>query len=113
MTLALRTLPGPRVPGEISPRKLLNDFLHSGVSKFYTHPAVAGSIFIGSLFAVYFTDVFTYLMMNHLGHALMEFHFLLSGFLFYYVVVGVDPSPRQLPPIMRMRRAITSSKPST
>jgi len=102
MTLALRTLPGPRVPGEISPRKLLNDFLHSGVSKFYTHPAVAGSIFIGSLFAVYFTDIFTFLMMNHIGHAFMEFHFLLSGFLFYYVVVGVDPSPRQLPPIMRM-----------
>lgn len=101
-TLALRTLPGPRRPGELSPRKLLNDFLHSKVSRFYTHPVVAGVIFIGSLYAVYFSDLFEFLMGSHLGHAVMEFHFLLSGFLFYYVVVGIDPSPRQLPPMMRM-----------
>lgn len=102
MTLALRTLPGPRVPGEMSPRKLLNDFLHSKLSRFYTHPVVASVLFIGSLYAVYFSDLFEFLMGSHLGHAAMEFHFLFSGFLFYYVVVGIDPSPRQLAPMMRM-----------
>lgn len=102
MTLALRTLPGPRQPGELSPRKMLNDLLHSKLSRFYTHPVVAAILFIGSLYAVYFSDLFEYLMGSHLGHAAMEFHFLLSGFLFYYVVVGIDPSPRKLPPMMRL-----------
>lgn len=102
MTLALRTLPGPRVVGELSPRKMLNDLLHSKLSRFYTHPVVASILFIGSLYAVYFSGLFEYLMSSHLGHAAMEFHFLASGFLFYYVVVGIDPSPRQLPPMMRL-----------
>lgn len=102
ITLALRTLPGPRVPGEHSPRSLLNAFLHSWISRIYTHPVVAAMLFVGSLFAIYFTDLFEALMRTHTGHAFMEFHFMMSGILFYYVVMGVDPSPRPLPPFMRV-----------
>jgi cytochrome c oxidase assembly factor CtaG/putative copper export protein len=101
MTLALRALPGPREPGEHSPRSLLNSFLHSGFSRFVTHPIAAATIFMGSLYAIYFTGAFEYLMRSHTGHAFMEIHFLLSGFLFYYVIVGVDPSPRRIPPLAR------------
>lgn len=102
MTLALRTLPGPRVPGERSPRWMLNQFLHSRLSALFTNPIVASMLFIGSLYFVYFTGIFEFLMGTHLGHALMEFHFLASGLLFYYVVIGVDPSPKRLPPVMRI-----------
>lgn len=101
MTLALRTLPGPRRPGEVSPRKLLNDFLHSRFAAIVTHPVVAAFLFVGSLYAVYFTDLFDALMRSHWGHVGMEVHFLGSGLLFYYVIIGVDPSPRRLPPIAR------------
>lgn len=101
VTLALRTLPGPRRPGENSPRSLFNAALHSRVAQFYTHPIVAASIFMGSLYGLYFTGLFGALMTSHSGHAVMELHFLLSGFLFYFVVVGVDPSPRALPPLAR------------
>lgn len=100
-TLALRTLPGPRRPGEQSPRTLLLAMLHSRVSRFFTHPVVAATIFVGSLYGLYFSNLLEYLMLTHSGHLLMEAHFLLSGFLFYYVVIGVDPSPRQLPPLLR------------
>jgi putative copper resistance protein D len=41
-------------------------------------------------------------MANHLGHVAMEFHFLAIGFLFFWVLVGVDPVPRRLPPIARV-----------
>lgn len=101
MTLALRTLPGPRRPGEHSPRSLLRDLLHSPLARFYTHPAVAASLFLGTLYAVYFTGLFEWMMRTHSGHALMEIHFLFSGALFYYVIIGIDPAPRRLGPLAR------------
>ncbi|MFT4186945.1 MAG: cytochrome c oxidase assembly protein [Aeromicrobium sp.] len=101
MTLALRALPGPRQPGEISPRALLTAALHSKAASLLTHPLVGPILFIGSLYALYFTPLFDRLMGSVLGHVGMELHFLAVGFLFYYVVVGVDPSPRQLHPLAR------------
>lgn len=101
MTLALRTLPGPRQPGEVSPRGLLTSFLHSRFSRLVTHPLVGPALFVGSLFALYFSPVFGRLMESHWGHAAMQLHFIAVGSLFFYVLVGVDPSPRSLPPIVR------------
>jgi putative copper resistance protein D len=102
MTLALRTLPGPRVPGETSPRQLLLGLLRSRVVAFLTLPVVAAVIFTGSFYVIYFTGLFPALMTSHLGHAFMEVHFLLSGCLFFYVVVGIDPGPRRLSHLVRM-----------
>jgi putative copper resistance protein D len=101
VTLALRTLPGPRQPGELSPRGLLTALLHSKFARFMTFPAVGPALFVGSLFVLYFTDLFGWLMGSMWGHAAMEAHFLAVGALYYYVIIGVDPSPRSLPPIAR------------
>ena len=35
-------------------------------------------------------------MSSHLGHFAMQVHFLAVGYLFYWVVIGVDPGPRRL-----------------
>jgi cytochrome c oxidase assembly factor CtaG len=101
MTLALRTLPGPRRPGEVSPRAMLLGLLNSRFSKIVTHPLVGPVLFVGSLYGLYFSGLFETLMGNHWGHAVMEVHFLAVGTLFYYVIIGVDPSPRALQPIAR------------
>lgn len=101
VTLALRTLPGPRQPGEVAPRALLLSFLHSPFSRFVTHPLVGPLLFIGSLYGLYFTPIFNALMHSHLGHSAMEIHFLAVGSLYYYVLVGIDPSPRKLQPLLR------------
>ncbi|MDF1703177.1 MAG: bifunctional copper resistance protein CopD/cytochrome c oxidase assembly protein [Aeromicrobium sp.] len=101
VTLALRALPGPRQPGEVSPRGMLTAALHSRVARFLTHPVVGPALFIGSLYALYFTPLFDTLMRSILGHVGMELHFLAVGTLFYYVIIGVDPSPRRLVPLAR------------
>jgi putative copper resistance protein D len=101
VTLALRTLPGPRQTGEVSPRGMLVAFLHSRFARFVTHPLVGPLLFVGSLFALYFSPAFGYLMDSHWGHAAMQLHFIAVGTLFFYVLVGVDPSPRSLPPLVR------------
>ena len=102
VTLALRALPGPRVRGEASPRGMLIAALHSPVVRLITHPLVAFALFVGSLYVLYFTDLFATLMSHHLGHVAMEFHFLAVGTLFFWVLVGIDPGPRRLPPIARI-----------
>jgi putative copper resistance protein D len=102
VTLALRTLPGPRIAGERSPRGMLTSALHSPVVRVVTHPLVATAVFVGSLYGLYFTSLFGSLMTSHLGHAIMQVHFLLAGSLFFYVLVGVDPSPRRLPAMARL-----------
>lgn len=101
VTLALRTLPGPRQPGEIGPRQLLLTFLHSRFSQLVTHPLVGPALFVGSLYGLYFTPIFDTLMRNHWGHSVMELHFLAVGSLYYYVLIGIDPAPRQLQPLLR------------
>ena len=101
VTLALRTLPGPRQSGEVSPRGLLTSFLHSRFARFVTHPLVGPALFVGSLYALYFSSLFGYLMDSHWGHAAMQLHFIAVGTLFFYVLVGADPSPRSLPSLVR------------
>ena len=32
----------------------------------------------------------------------MNLHFLLSGYLFYWVAIGIDPSPRKLQPVTKL-----------
>jgi cytochrome c oxidase assembly factor CtaG/putative copper export protein len=98
-TLALRALPGPRVKGERGPRQLLLAVLHSRAVKVLANPVVAFVIFVGSLYLLYFSRLFPALMSNHLGHTVMQLHFLAAGMLFFYVVIGVDPSPRPVPPL--------------
>lgn len=102
ITLALRTMPGPRRRGEIGPRQLLLSLLHSRVSRVLTFAPVAAVIWVGSLYVLYFSDLFTYLMMHHPGHSFMMLHFLLAGCLFFYVIIGVDPSPHRLSHLWRL-----------
>ena len=102
ITLALRTLPQGRTPEERGLRGTLIAVIHSKYSVIITNPVVALALFDGSLFALYMTPLFGKLMQSHSGHILMDIHFLLAGYLFFYVIVGVDPNPRKIPHIVRI-----------
>jgi cytochrome c oxidase assembly factor CtaG/putative copper export protein len=102
VTLALRTLPGPRVPGELGLRQLLLAVLHSWPVRILTQPLVALTLWVGSLYGLYFTPLFPALMNQHLGHVAMELHFLAVGSLFFWVLVGVDPNPQRWHPLARI-----------
>ena len=102
ITLALRTLPQGRTPDERGVRGSLLAALHSRYSGIITNPVVALALFDGSLFVLYFTDLFGNLMQSHVGHLFMNIHFMLAGFLFFHVIIGIDPNPRRIPHIVRM-----------
>ena len=110
ITLALRALPAGRSlaasdgehEAERGPRGLLTAILSSRFVAIMSNPIVALAIFDGSLFALYFTPIFEILMGSHLGHIVMSVHFLLAGILFFHVIIGIDPRPKQYPFIFRI-----------
>lgn len=102
ITLALRTLPQGRNSEERGIRGTLIALIHSRYSQIITNPIVALALFDGSLFVLYMTPLFGKLMSSHSGHLFMDLHFLLAGYLFFYVIVGVDPNPKKVPHIVRI-----------
>jgi putative copper resistance protein D len=102
ITLALRTLPIGRAAHERGIRGYALALLHSRYSRIIAHPVVAMLIFDISMFALYFTDLFSWLMGYHFGHFFMEMHFFIAGFLFFASIMGTDPIPNKLPFIGRI-----------
>lgn len=96
ITLALRSI-HKRDDGTRGGREWILWAVHSPFSRVVTHPFVAAGIFVGSLWAFYFTDLVRWSMYEHLGHEWMVIHFLISGYLFVMSLVGVDPVPYRLP----------------
>ncbi|GAB3553463.1 cytochrome c oxidase assembly protein [Arthrobacter tumbae] len=89
MTLALRALRPPA-------RKALLKAIESTPVRLVTHPIITTAVFITSLYALYFTPLFELAMSNHWGHLAMQAHFLLSGLLFFWFILGIDPGPRKI-----------------
>lgn len=97
VTLALRALKPAARRGDRGPREWLTTILHSRFARIVGHPAIATAIFISSTYALYFTPLYAEAMQEHLGHIWMTLHFLISGSLFFWVIIGVDPGPHRLP----------------
>ncbi|MFE0643206.1 cytochrome c oxidase assembly protein [Streptomyces sp. NPDC058877] len=101
VTLALRALPVAG-RGSTGPRELLLKLLHSRYMKIITHPAFTISMFIASLYALYFSPLFDFLMGSKAGHVGMMVHFLMVGLVFFWPIMGVDPGPHRPGYVMRM-----------
>lgn len=102
VTLALRALPTAGKDRPPGPREWLLAALHSRVSTFFTNPLVATAIFVAGFYGLYFGGIFDAAADSHGAHLAMNAHFLLSGYLFYWVVIGVDPTPRPIPPLAKL-----------
>ncbi|MDX2560534.1 cytochrome c oxidase assembly protein [Streptomyces sp. TX20-6-3] len=101
VTLALRALPVAG-RGSTGPRELLLKLLHSRYMKVITHPGFTIPVFIASLYALYFTPLFDFLMGSRTGHIGMMVHFLMVGVVFFWPIMGVDPGPHRPGYVMRM-----------
>lgn len=107
-TLALRALPVAGKGNPPGPREWLLAGLHSRWSRFFTQPVVATVMFVAGFYALYFGGIFDAAVSHHAAHVLMNLHFLMSGYLFYWVVIGVDPTPRTVPPLAKIGMVFAS-----
>jgi cytochrome c oxidase assembly factor CtaG/putative copper export protein len=100
--LALRALPAAGGGDPPGMREWLLAALHSRVSRFLTNPVVATALFVAGFYGLYLGGLFDAAVGSHIGHVVMNVHFLASGYLFYWVVIGVDPTPRPIPPLAKV-----------
>ena len=90
VTLALRTL-RPR------PRRALLAVLHSRAIRVLTFPLVAYAIFIANPFILYFTGIYRFTLEHGWAHQVGHVHFLVTGCLFFWPLIGLDPLPNRWP----------------
>ena len=107
-TLALRALPAAGRNDPPGMREWVLAALHSRWSVFFTNPVVATIMFVAGFYGLYMGGLFDAAVGSHAGHVAMNIHFLLSGYLFYWVVIGVDPTPRPLPPLGKLGMVFAS-----
>lgn len=100
MTLALRA-----IPARSRTHRALVRFLGSRFAAVVTAPAFTIPLFVLTLYGLYFTPVIDWLMGNWLGHDAMLVHFLLAGYLLFWPIVGLDPSPHRQRPAVRLIEA--------
>jgi putative membrane protein len=76
--------------------------LHSRVVRVIGHPLVAWMLFIGVLYGSHLSPLFDITLTNDVVHELEHAMFLFSALLFWWPVIGLDPSPYRLPYPMRI-----------
>ncbi|GAA4550564.1 cytochrome c oxidase assembly protein [Pseudonocardia xishanensis] len=102
VTLALRALPVAGKGNPPGPREWVLAAVHSPVARFVTHPLFSLPVFVGSYYALYFSDLFGWALTEHWAHVAMNLHFIASGLIFFWPIIGIDPSPRRMPPVVRL-----------
>jgi cytochrome c oxidase assembly factor CtaG len=90
VTLALRTLPAAN-------RKVLLAVLHSGAARVLTFPLVAFGIFVANPFVLYFTGLYRATLEHAWLHEFVHVHFIVTGCLFFWPLLGLDPLPNRWP----------------
>lgn len=100
VSLAVRALPR-RGWGAVT-RRLLFRALRSTTARVLAHPVVTTVIFVGSLYGIYFTPVFDFLMRSWWGNVAMLFFFLGTGLLAFGGAFALGPWPHRASPPIRI-----------
>lgn len=108
MTLALRALHPAGRGNPPGPREWLVEFIENPISKFLTHPIVAMVQFVAGFYVVYYGGFYDTLAADHYGHMFMNIHFLISGYLFYWSIIGVDRSPHEFSSLYKLLTLLVS-----
>ncbi|QHC01639.1 cytochrome c oxidase assembly protein [Epidermidibacterium keratini] len=99
ITLFLRASTPSRTAG---PHEMITSALNSPALGRLYHPLLVFALFVGSYYALYLTPLFGNLIRYHWAHQAMNIHFLVVGYLFFGLAIGVDRTPRQLPHVGKL-----------
>ncbi len=108
VTLALRALKPAGKKGLPGIREWLVAFINNPVSRFLTNPIIATVQFVAGFYVLYMTPLYDFLANEHAGHLFMNIHFLISGYIFYWVIIGVDAAPQQISPAVKLTALMVS-----
>lgn len=95
ITLLLRNLGGLG-------RKRVVRVLHSPPLRILMWPPVGATLMIANPYVLYLTGLYPLSLENGWVHAWVHMHFVLTGCIYFWPLLGVDPLPNPLPHFMRM-----------
>jgi cytochrome c oxidase assembly factor CtaG/putative copper export protein len=99
LTLAARALRPAAVPG---PREWLLAVAGSQLVRTLVHPVVALVVYTATLFGLYLTPVFGVVVQYHWAHLGSSVLVLLTGYLVFWAVLGIDAGPARPPQLARL-----------
>lgn len=102
ITLMLRTSTAHGTGQPVGLHDVVSQLLNWRLVAVLLNPILVWMIFVGSLYILYLSPLFGLAMRYHWAHQLMAVHFLVIGYLFYWLVIGVDRPPRPLPHIAKL-----------
>jgi putative copper resistance protein D len=102
ITLLLRASKAHGAGQPVGLHEVVSQLLNWRLVAFLLNPILVWLLFVGSLYILYFTPLFGLAMRYHWAHQLMAVHFLIIGYLFYWLVIGVDRPPRPLPHVAKL-----------
>jgi cytochrome c oxidase assembly factor CtaG/putative copper export protein len=96
LTLAMRALPPAPASSPPATREWLLSFSRCWLVRMATHPLMALGMYVASFYVLYHTGLYDSVAPSHWAHLIMNAHFLIMGYVFYWIIVGVDPAPHRL-----------------
>lgn len=101
LTLIMKVVP-PGSPGTPGMHEWVQALCSNRLIAFITHPAVNTIQFVAFFYFLYITPLYPILVQDHGGHVGMNFLFLISGYIYFWDMIGVDPVPNRRSPMVRL-----------
>lgn len=107
ITLALNAWSGASGTAGWARRRLV-ELLNWRAARWLSNPLFVFVVYIASYYVLYLTPLFEFFMNYHWGHQLMNLHFLIIGYLYFSLIIGVDKGPVELPYIGKLGLAFAA-----
>lgn len=99
----------PAAPGQLpGPHEWVEALLASRALALIMVPAVNTIQYITIFYFIYVTPWYELMISEHAGHLIMNWVFLLSGYVYYWEMIGADPKPKNNKVIARLAWLIFS-----
>lgn len=96
LTLARRALRPSPTPGLRGPLEWLEIAAASRLLRAAAHPVAAVLLYAAALYPMYLPAIYELTLRSHAAHLVALGFFLAAGYLFFWLLIGVDPPPRPL-----------------
>lgn len=101
INLMLAAVPAGK-PGQPGLREWIQAGLDSPTLRFIMHPGFNTVQFLVIYYLLYLTPFYSVLVSEHAGHLGMNFAFLISGYMYYWEMIGPDPTPDRRSAVSRL-----------
>ncbi|WP_080793652.1 cytochrome c oxidase assembly protein [Corynebacterium pacaense] len=92
----------PGEPGRPGPHEWVLAMVNNPLMNFIMHPAVNTVQFILIFYFLYLTPLYELMVSEHAGHLIMNFVFVISGYVYYWEMIGPDIKPVERTHISRL-----------